>query len=42
MAFAMVWMVERSFYEQRVQGEPISVDDLVAAIDAIFSSVVGP
>ncbi len=44
MAFAMVWMVERSFYEQLVQGGldgTPSVDELVRAIDAIFSSSVG-
>ena len=44
MAFAMVWMVERSFYEQRVQssadGTP-SVDDLVEALAAVFASTVG-
>jgi len=44
MAFAMVWMVERSFYEVLVQGDvdgTPSADELVRAIDAIFSSSAG-
>ena len=40
MAFALVWMVERTFYEQRVQGEPLDGDDLVEAMSAIFTRSV--
>jgi AcrR family transcriptional regulator len=39
-AMALVWMVERSFYEQLVQSEPVGRDDLVDAIAAIFSRAV--
>jgi AcrR family transcriptional regulator len=39
-AMALVWMVERSFYEQLVQGQPVGRDDLVDAIAAIFSRAV--
>jgi TetR/AcrR family transcriptional regulator, ethionamide resistance regulator len=40
MAFALVWMVERTFYEQRVQDEPLDGDDLVEAMSAIFTRSV--
>jgi AcrR family transcriptional regulator len=40
MAFAMVWMVERAFYEQRVQDGPVAVDDLVEALSEIFTRSV--
>jgi hypothetical protein len=40
MAFALVWMVERSFYEQRVQGEPLSGAELVEALSEIFTRSV--
>lgn len=40
MAFAMVWMVERAFYEQRVQDAPVAVDDLVEALSEIFTRSV--
>ena len=42
-AFALVWMVERAFYEQRVQGQPVAVDALVEALSDIFTrTVYGP
>jgi AcrR family transcriptional regulator len=40
MAFALVWMVERSFYEQLVQDSPVDVDELVDALAGIFSRTV--
>ncbi|HEX8083640.1 MAG TPA: helix-turn-helix domain-containing protein [Solirubrobacteraceae bacterium] len=40
VAFALVWMVERSFYQQLVQGEPADVDTLVDAIATIFERTV--
>jgi hypothetical protein len=33
-------MVERSFYEQRVQDAPVAVDDLVEALSEIFTRSV--
>jgi hypothetical protein len=36
----MVWMVERSFYEQRVQDEPLAVDELVDALATVFERSV--
>jgi AcrR family transcriptional regulator len=39
-AMALVWMTERSFYEQLVQNEPVDRDDLVDAIASIFSRSV--
>ncbi len=41
-AFALVWMVERSFYQQLVQGEPVSADELVDAIATIFERTIAP
>ena len=35
-AFALVWMTERSFYQQLVQGRPLDPDDLVAALAGIW------
>jgi AcrR family transcriptional regulator len=40
IAFALVWMVERSFYQQLVQGQPVEVDQLVDAIATIFERTV--
>jgi AcrR family transcriptional regulator len=40
MAFAMVWMVERSFYEQRIQEAPVPIDELVTALSDIFTRSV--
>lgn len=40
IAFALVWMVERAFYEQRVNDDAPSVDDLVAALSDIFTRSV--
>jgi AcrR family transcriptional regulator len=37
-AFALVWMTERAFYQQRVQGEPLDPDELVAALAGIWES----
>jgi AcrR family transcriptional regulator len=39
-AFALVWMVERSFYQQLVQREPVPTDELVDAIATIFERTV--
>jgi TetR/AcrR family transcriptional regulator, ethionamide resistance regulator len=39
-AIALVWMVERSFYQQLVQSEPVRRDDLVDALASIFSRAV--
>ena len=36
LAFALVWMAERSLYQQLVQDEPIARDDLVSALVEIF------
>ncbi len=40
MAFALVWMAERSFYEHRVQGEPVDDGELVDALAEIFTRSV--
>lgn len=40
MAFALVWMVERAFYELRVQDEPVDPAELVDALSAIFTRTV--
>jgi TetR/AcrR family transcriptional regulator, ethionamide resistance regulator len=40
MAFALVWMVERSFYELRVQDEPVDPTELVDALGAVFTRSV--
>jgi len=39
-AFALVWMVERSFYQQLVQHEPVDTDELVDAMALIFERTV--
>ncbi len=39
-AFALVWMVERSFYQQLVQREPVDTDGLVDAIATIFERTI--
>ncbi|CAA9521339.1 MAG: hypothetical protein AVDCRST_MAG85-2912 [uncultured Solirubrobacteraceae bacterium] len=39
-AFALVWMTERSMYQQYVQGEPNEADALVDALAAIFTRSV--
>jgi len=35
-AFALVWMTERTFYQQLVQDFPLSHEELVAALDGIW------
>ena len=35
-AFALVWMTERTFYQQLVQGDPVDRDELVAALNGIW------
>jgi TetR/AcrR family transcriptional regulator, ethionamide resistance regulator len=40
LAFALTWMVERSFYQQVVQEEPVAVEDLVDAIATIYERTV--
>jgi AcrR family transcriptional regulator len=35
-AFALVWMTERTMYQQFVQGEPVAADDLVEAMVGIW------
>jgi AcrR family transcriptional regulator len=39
-AFALVWMVERSFYQQVVQGEPVDTGELVDALATIFERTI--
>jgi AcrR family transcriptional regulator len=39
-AFALTWMVERSFYQQVVQDEPVDTDELVDAMATIFERTV--
>jgi hypothetical protein len=39
-AFALVWMTERTFYQQLVQGEPLDGDDLLAALAGIWDRAV--
>lgn len=40
LGFALVWMVERSMYQQYVQSSPPDHDSLVDALAAIFSRTV--
>ena len=41
MAFGLVWMIERAFYEQRVQrADVVASDELVEALSAIFTRSV--
>jgi AcrR family transcriptional regulator len=35
-AFALVWMTERTFYQQMVQSAPVDRDELVAALNGIW------
>jgi len=35
-AFALVWMTERTFYQQLVQGCPVPQPDLVEALDGVW------
>ena len=35
-AFALVWMTERTFYQQLVQGAPVDRGELVAALNGIW------
>ena len=35
-AFALVWMTERTFYQQMVQGAPVDREELVAALNGIW------
>ena len=35
-AFALVWMTERTFYQQLVQGSPAETEELVAALNGIW------
>ena len=39
-AFALVWMVERAFYQQLVQREPVDTGELVDAMATIFERTV--
>jgi TetR/AcrR family transcriptional regulator, ethionamide resistance regulator len=39
-AFALVWMAERSFYEHRVQDEPVSSSELVDALTTVFERAI--
>jgi AcrR family transcriptional regulator len=39
-AFALTWMVERTFYQQLVQEHPVSQDALIAAIAGIYRDTV--
>jgi TetR/AcrR family transcriptional regulator, ethionamide resistance regulator len=40
LAFALVWMVERSFYEHTVQDAPVTQGELVAALAEAFGRTV--
>ena len=40
LAFSLVWMTERTLYQQRVQGEPVASDALVDALTSIYERVV--
>lgn len=40
VAFALVWMTERAFYQQMVQGRPIG--DIVSALGTVWTRTVGP
>ncbi len=40
MAFALIWMAERTFYQQRVQGVLVDIDELVEALAGIFTRSV--
>ncbi len=35
-AFSLVWMTERTFYQQMVQGAPVDREELVAALNGIW------
>jgi AcrR family transcriptional regulator len=39
-AFALTWMVERTFYQQLVQAEPVPDDQLIGAIVGIYRGTV--
>ena len=39
-AFALTWMVERTFYQQLVQDEPVPDEQLIAAIARIYRGTV--
>jgi len=39
-AFALVWMIERSLYQQFVQGDPVDPDELMEAIVRLFSAAL--
>jgi len=39
-AFALIWMAERTFYQQRVQGRPADLDEVVEALALIFHRTV--
>jgi hypothetical protein len=39
-AFALTWMVERTFYQQLVQEHPVTQDALIAAIARIYRDTV--
>jgi TetR/AcrR family transcriptional regulator, ethionamide resistance regulator len=39
-AFALVWMVERAYYEQGVQDKAVADDELVTALAGIFERAV--
>ena len=39
-ALALTWMVERSLYQQQVQAQPVDDEELVDALEAIFSRAV--
>jgi TetR/AcrR family transcriptional regulator, ethionamide resistance regulator len=42
MAFALTWMVERTYYQQQVRDEPLPAAELVDAIAAIYLRTVYP
>ena len=40
LAFVLVWMTERTLYQQRVQGEPIDMDALVDSLASVYARTV--
>jgi hypothetical protein len=39
-AFALIWMVERTYYQQLVQDDPIPADELISALAGVFLRTV--
>jgi hypothetical protein len=39
-AFALVWMTERTFYQQAVQDRPISQDELAEGLAGVWTRAI--